>query len=123
MLNIYPESYKSLLLFYLFSVSKPRFFRVNTLVTSVEDMLKKLTELKYEKLKTPDTYAKFLELIKSNQFKPNTFVQDIHIKELFVFHPNVKFYKIKEYNDGALIIQDKVRIIFFNNNNNQYLYF
>lgn len=86
-------------------------------------MMKRLTKLKFTKLKTPLTYVKFLKLIKSNEFKLTDYVQDIHIKEIFVFHPKMKFYKIKEYRNGSLILQDKVRIILFNNNNNSNLYF
>lgn len=93
---------------FFFLVWKPRFFRVNTLLISVEDMLKKLAQLKYIKLKTPKLYTSFLELIKSDKFVANTFVQDIHIKELLVFNSKVKFYKLEEYNNGSLIIQDKV---------------
>lgn len=100
-------------MFYLILVSRPRFFRINTLKTTVEDIIKKLNKYKYQQLKTPVTYAKFLELIKSTEFKPNTFVQDIHIKELLVFHPQLKFYTLEEYNNGSLIVQDKVRILFF----------
>lgn len=87
---------------------KTRYFRVNTLVTTLEDILKKLSQHKFNKLKTPKTYAEFLELIKSDKFNGNTFVQDIHIKELLVFNSKVKFYKLEEYNNGSLIIQDKV---------------
>eukprot|EP00102_Acyrthosiphon_pisum_P026526 XP_016663736.1 PREDICTED: probable 28S rRNA (cytosine-C(5))-methyltransferase [Acyrthosiphon pisum] len=87
---------------------KPRFFRVNTLLTTLEKILEKLSELKFIKLKTPKSYAQFLELIKSDKFKGrNVFVQDIHIKELLVFNSKVKFYEIEEYNNGSLIVQDK----------------
>lgn len=71
-------------------------------------MLKKLSEHKFKKLDTPKTYVEFLELIKSDKFKANNFVQDFHIKELLVFNSKVKFYKLEEYNNGSLIIQDKV---------------
>ncbi|XP_050444058.1 28S rRNA (cytosine-C(5))-methyltransferase [Adelges cooleyi] len=86
---------------------KPRYFRVNTLLTTVDDVLKKLAEHKYKKLKSPATYSDFLELLKSKKFSKNCFVQDLHIKELLVFNPKVKFYKLEEYNNGSLIIQDK----------------
>lgn len=75
-------------------------------------MLKRLSKLKFEKLETPKTYKKFLELIKSDKLKYNTFVQDFHIKELLVFNFKVKFYKLEDYNKGFLIIQDKVNIYF-----------
>lgn len=96
-----------------FSDSKPRFFRVNTLLTSLKDMLQKLSELKFVKLKTPTTYAELLELIKSDKFNSNTFVQDVHIKELLIFNSKVKFYKFNEYNNGFLILQDKVTFEFY----------
>lgn len=91
---------------------KPRFFRVNTLLTTLEEILEKLSKLKYKKLETPKSYAEFLELIKSDKFKGNVFVQDVHIKELLVFNSKVKFYKLEEYNNGSLIIQDKVNLYF-----------
>ncbi|XP_022168073.1 probable 28S rRNA (cytosine-C(5))-methyltransferase [Myzus persicae] len=87
---------------------KPRFFRINTLLTTLEKILEKLSELKFIKLKSPKSYAEFLELIKSDEFKgKKVFVQDVHIKELLVFNSNVKFYEIEEYNNGSLIVQDK----------------
>ncbi|XP_025190935.1 probable 28S rRNA (cytosine-C(5))-methyltransferase [Melanaphis sacchari] len=87
---------------------KPRFFRINTLITTLEEMLEKLSKLKFIKLETPKSYAEFLELIKSDKFKKkNVFVQDVHIKELLVFNSKVKFYELEEYNNGSLIVQDK----------------
>ncbi|XP_015371013.1 PREDICTED: probable 28S rRNA (cytosine-C(5))-methyltransferase [Diuraphis noxia] len=87
---------------------KPRFFRVNTLLTTLEEILEKLSKLKFIKLKSPKSYVEFLELIKSDKFKgKNVFVQDIHIKELLVFNSKVKFYEIEEYKNGSLIVQDK----------------
>lgn len=74
----------------------------------MEDALKRLSKLKFKKLKTPKSYVEFLKLIKSDEFKVNTFVQDIHIKELLVFNSKMKFYKLQEYNNGNLIVQDKV---------------
>ncbi|XP_060847324.1 26S rRNA (cytosine-C(5))-methyltransferase nsun-5 [Rhopalosiphum padi] len=89
-------------------VKKPRFFRVNTLVTTLEEVLEKLSKLKFNKLTSPKSYAEFLELIKSDKFNgKNVFVQDVHIKELLVFNPKVKFYELEEYNNGSLIVQDK----------------
>lgn len=67
-----------------------------------------MSELQFNKLKSPKTYVEFLKLIKSNDFKGNTFVQDIHIKEVLVFNSKVKFYNMEQYNNGSLIIQDKV---------------
>ncbi|XP_050529715.1 28S rRNA (cytosine-C(5))-methyltransferase-like [Daktulosphaira vitifoliae] len=86
---------------------KPRYFRINTLLTTLEDVLKKLTVNKFKKLKTPSNYNDFLELLKSKKFTKNCFMQDIHIKELLVFNPKVKFYKLEEYKNGNLIVQDK----------------
>lgn len=74
-------------------------------------MFKRLSELKFIKLQTPETYGKFLELIKSDNLKHNTFVEDFHVKELLIFNSKIKFYKLKEYNNGSLIIQDKVNIL------------
>lgn len=102
-------------MFFFYLVWRPRYFRVNTLLTTLEDVLKKLADLKYKKLKTPKSYAEFLELIKSENFKTNTFVQDIHIKELLVFNSKVKFYKLEEYKNGSLIVQDKVLMKCLNN--------
>lgn len=93
---------------------KIRYFRVNTLVISLEEMLKRLSELKFNKLKTPKTYGQFLDLIKSDKLENNSFVQDFHIKELLVFNSKVKFYTLEEYHNGSLIIQDKVMIIDLN---------
>lgn len=81
---------------------------MNTLLTTLEDVLKKLSDLKFKKFKTPKTYAKFLELIKSDKFKGNSFVIDLHIKDLLVFNSKVKFYNLEDYNNGLLIVQDKV---------------
>lgn len=101
----------------IFSGLKPRFFRVNTLLTTLEKMLEKLSKLKFIKLKSPGSYVEFLELIKSDKFKGrNVFVQDVHIKELLVFNSKVKFYEIEEYNNGSLIVQDKVNLVFLNIN-------
>lgn len=86
---------------------------MNTLVTTLDAILKKLSDLKFNKFDTPKTYSEFLDLIKSDKFRGNTFVQDIHIKELLVFNSKVKFYKLDEYNDGSLIVQDKVYFVYF----------
>jgi len=75
-------------------------------------MLKRLSELKFNIMETPKTYVEFLDLIKSNKLVNNSFLQDFHIKELLVFNSKVKFYKLEEYKNGSLIIQDKVNIDF-----------
>lgn len=93
---------------FCFLVWKPRYFRINTLFITVEDALKRLSELKFNKLESPKSYVEFLKLIKSDEFEGNTFVQDIHIKELLVFNSKMKFYKLELYNNGSLIVQDKV---------------
>lgn len=98
-----------------FSVWRPRYFRVNTLVTTTEDVLNSLVELKFKQLKTPKTYDKFLKLIKSDKFNGNSFVQDFHIKELLVFNSKIKFYNLEDYKNGTLIIQDKVNFVLYLN--------
>lgn len=72
--------------------------------------MKNLSTLGFKKLETPKTYVELLELIQSDKFIGNKFVQDIHIKELLIFNSKVKFYKFQDYNDGSLIIQDKVQL-------------
>lgn len=97
---------------FFFLVWKPRYFRVNTLITTLDEILKKLLDLKFTKLKTPKTYTKMLDLIKSDKFKGNAFIQDIHIKELLIFNSKIKFYNLEEYKNGSLIIQDKVYFLY-----------
>lgn len=84
--------------------------------------MKKLSDLQFQKLKSPKSYTEFLELIKSDKFKGKAFVQDVHIKELLVFNSKVKFYKLEEYNNGSLIVQDKVNLEFLNNNDVSYVW-
>jgi hypothetical protein len=54
-------------------------------------------------------YTSFLDRVAS--LAEDEFIQDLHIKELFIFPNRTEFYKHPLYLEGSIILQDKVRHI------------
>ena len=54
-----------------------------------------------------EDYASFLHRVAS--LAEDEFIQDLHIKELFIFPNKTEFYKHPLYLEGSIILQNKVR--------------
>ena len=90
------------------SFSVPRYVRVNTLVCSVEDVVKVLVDEGWlqVKLKKKSDYAAFLERVKS--LSQEEFLIDYHLDFLLVFPAKTQFHEHHLMLDGSLFLQDKV---------------
>jgi len=89
------------------SFSVPRYVRVNTLVCSVEDVVKVLVDEGWlqVKLKKKSDYAAFLERVKS--LSQEEFLIDYHLDFLLVFPAKTQFHEHHLMLDGSLFLQDK----------------
>jgi len=93
--------------------SKPRYVRVNTLALKVRAALKIFCDEGWKKVdynRKAEDYASFLHRVAS--LADDEFIQDLHIKELFIFPNKTEFYKHPLYLEGCIILQDKVRLTF-----------
>lgn len=88
-------------------VRLPRYGRVNTLKTNIEDVIAELQEdlelVSIAPNNSHKTYTKTLAELKKHQF-----VQDPHVPNVLAFHPNVKFYSHPLYVKGHVLLQDKM---------------
>lgn len=78
----------------------PRYVRVNTLKTTVEDVV---DYLKRDRLSYLGQATKLEDLT----LKAKEFVRDMHLSELLVFSPKTDFHDHFLYNAGHIILQDK----------------
>jgi putative methyltransferase len=58
-----------------------------------------------------EDYSSFLHRVTS--LARDEFIQDLHIKELFIFPNKTEFYRHPLYIGGSIILQDKVSIKYF----------
>ncbi|KAJ3293235.1 putative 28S rRNA (cytosine-C(5))-methyltransferase [Rhizoclosmatium sp. JEL0117] len=82
------------------AVVLPRFARVNTLVTTMDQCLKDLAKNGYELME----YEDGMDLSK---LRPKTMVKDPHIPSLLVLPPNSDFHNHELLLKGHIILQDK----------------
>jgi hypothetical protein len=59
----------------------------------------------------PEDYSSFLHRVTS--LAEDEFIQDLHIKELFIFPNKTEFYEHPLYIGGSIILQDKVSMKYF----------
>nr|XP_018897310.1 PREDICTED: probable 28S rRNA (cytosine-C(5))-methyltransferase [Bemisia tabaci] len=86
-------------------VTIPRYVRVNTLHWSVEEAIEYFNFNGCELLSTGDNYESFLTTVK--HLSDSQYVQDMHLKEVFIFPPQTEFFSDVKYLEGSLILQDK----------------
>lgn len=58
-----------------------------------------------------EDYSSFLHRVTS--LARDEFMQDLHIKELFIFPNKTEFYRHPLYIEGSIILQDKVSMKYF----------
>ncbi|RVE70328.1 hypothetical protein OJAV_G00063270 [Oryzias javanicus] len=78
----------------------PRYVRVNTLKTTVEDVVDYLKRDGY-------TYQGQASRLDDLTLKEKNFVKDLHLPELLVFSPKTDFHDHFLYKAGHIILQDK----------------
>lgn len=93
-------------------VWRPRYARVNTLITSPDEVIEEFKKSSWNLLRTPTDYSSYIEFIRSKLFQKN-FIQDLHLKELLAFPFGTILLRHPLYNSGALFLQDKVCLILF----------
>lgn len=89
-----------------FSVKKPRYVRINTLLLPLEKGISHFQQEGWCIMPKCSNYTEYLYAVK-NLKQPN-FIQDFHIPELLVFPPNTIFYHHPKYQNGEIVLQDKV---------------
>lgn len=94
-----------------FSVSKPRYVRVNTLLLSVNEAVKNFESEGWSLVLEYTDYKSYLKLI-SNLSEPY-FTKDYHIPELLVFPHGTSFFNHSSYKNGEVVLQDKVLLLSF----------
>ncbi|XP_071994183.1 28S rRNA (cytosine-C(5))-methyltransferase [Engystomops pustulosus] len=82
----------------------PRYVRVNTLKTSLDDVI---TYFKRQGYANKGKARGIEELVDFAQKSGKFFLQDLHIPNLLVFPPSTDFHKDSLYTSGHLILQDK----------------
>ncbi|XP_044142978.1 28S rRNA (cytosine-C(5))-methyltransferase [Bufo gargarizans] len=84
--------------------SLPRYVRINTLKTSMNDVITYFKRKGYTYLGKARSIK---ELVDFAQKSGKLFLQDLHIPNLLVFRPSTDFHKDSLYTAGHLILQDK----------------
>lgn len=82
----------------------PRYVRVNTLKTCMDDVITYFKRQGYTYLGKARSIE---ELVDFGQKSAKKFLQDLHIPNLLVFPPRTDFHKDSLYTAGHLILQDK----------------
>lgn len=93
-------------------MQKPRYVRVNTLLLSVEEAISFFQKEGWQLLPRSTTYSSYLQSL--SQLSEPYFIQDIHITEVLAFPSLTSFHEHAGYQNGELILQDKVKIMFSN---------
>lgn len=89
-------------------ISVPRYVRVNTLVSTVENVCNHLINEGWKQIKSKKKrgYDAFIEKVKS--LNEDEFMLDFHLDFLLVFHPNAQFQDHELLHNGSILLQDKV---------------
>jgi hypothetical protein len=88
---------------------RPRYVRVNTLTLKVRAAMKIFSDEGWKQVyynRKAEDYSSFLHRIAS--LANDEFIQDLHIKDLFIFPNKTEFYNHPLYIGGSIILQDKV---------------
>jgi putative methyltransferase len=88
---------------------RPRYVRVNTLSLKVRAAMKIFCNEDWKQVcydRKAEDYSSFLQRVASLAW--DEFIQDLHIKELFIFPNKTEFYRHPLYIGGSIILQDKV---------------
>lgn len=93
-------------------VWRPRYVRVNTIRQSPDAVINYFAKNAWTKLKVPESYSEYIELIKS-RLKESTFIQDYHMKEILLFPFGTVFAENRFYQNGTIVLQDKVNFVSF----------
>lgn len=94
---------------HFFSVKNARYVRINTLLVTLKKGISYFQEEGWSLIPKCSNYIQHLNAVK-NLKKPN-FIQDFHIPEILVFPPDTVFYDHPGYQNGEIILQDKVIFI------------
>lgn len=94
---------------HFFSVKNARYVRINTLLVTLKKGISYFQEEGWSLVPKCSNYIQHLNAVK-NLKKPN-FIQDFHIPEILVFPPDTVFYDHPGYQNGEIILQDKVIFI------------
>ncbi|XP_001605827.2 probable 28S rRNA (cytosine-C(5))-methyltransferase [Nasonia vitripennis] len=86
-------------------VKLPRYVRVNTLLTSIDEALSAFAEDGWRLLPRCYSYTSHLKTISNMGY--DNFIQDFHIPEVLIFPPGTKFHDHPGYLSGKLLLQDK----------------
>lgn len=88
-------------------VAKPKFVRVNTLKTTVDEIINLFRDEGWTLVRHLEdkNYENFLTKLSS--LSPEEFMLDLHVKDLLIFPPKTEFHQYPFYKDGRIMIQDK----------------
>nr|CAD7398826.1 unnamed protein product [Timema cristinae] len=89
------------------AVGRPRYVRVNTLLSSIEDVIEIFQAEGWQLDVTPDSYQAFLQSV--SNLSEDHFLQDLHMKELLIFPKRTEFFYHHLYQNGSILLQNKVR--------------
>lgn len=98
-------------LFFIVSISVPRYVRVNTIVSSIAEVCHQLSQEGWNRVqlnKKKASYSDFIEKVK--QLEKSQFMTDYHLDFLLVFPPSTKFFDHPLLLNGSILLQDKVII-------------
>lgn len=97
---------KELNLFF-FSVLIPKYARVNTLKTTVEEIIDIFRDDGWIFVRhfENNNYESFVDRVAS--LAPSEFMLDLHVKTLLIFPPKTEFHMYEIFKDGRISIQDK----------------
>lgn len=95
----------------LFADDKPRYVRVNTLLTSMEEVHQMLTGEGFRQIRANELFEKyddFLNIVKS--LEEDQYIKDMHVPDVLIFHSSLKSYWPRHnfVQEKKLMLQDKV---------------
>nr|CAD7572470.1 unnamed protein product [Timema californicum] len=88
------------------AVGSPRYVRVNTLLSSIEDVIEIFQAEGWQLDVTPDSYQAFLQSV--SNLSEDHFIQDLHMKELLIFPKRTEFFHHHLYQNGSIFLQNKL---------------